>query len=124
MIPSALHVTRLPYKTIKDATSAELLASNIDIPHDALADFCQRNHIRKLSFFGSVLREDFGSESDVDILIEFELEAQSGLFELVVMRDELSLLLRRNVDLLTSGFLSKHFRQQVLDTAQLEYEKK
>ncbi|MBP7582561.1 MAG: nucleotidyltransferase family protein [Spirochaetes bacterium] len=93
---------------------------NISIPHDAIADFCARNRIRRLSFFGSVTRDDYSPESDVDVLVEFEPEAKVGLrfFE---MEEELSRLLGRPVDLNTPGFLSPHFRDQVIAEAEVAY---
>jgi len=95
----------------------------IAIPKAAIAEFCQRNYIRKLSLFGSVLRDDFGMESDIDVLVEFEPGAHVGYFELARMQRELAGLLGRKVDLLTPGALSKYFRQQVLETALPQYEK-
>ena len=71
----------------------------IPIDHDKLADFCRKHHIRNLSLFGSVLREDFGPESDVDVLVEFEPDEKLSLFDLVHMEEELSLLLGRKADL-------------------------
>jgi predicted nucleotidyltransferase len=94
----------------------------IDIPFDEIARFCEKHHIRKLSLFGSVLREDFRPESDVDVLVEFEADAHVG-WEFVGMQDELSEILGRKVDLNTAGFLSRHFRQKVLDSAQVLYER-
>lgn len=94
---------------------------NIAIDIKAIADFCQRNRIRKLSLFGSVLRDDFGQDSDVDLLVEFEPEAKVGLFGLTRMEMELSELLGRKVDLNTPGFLSKYFRDEVLAEAEIIY---
>jgi predicted nucleotidyltransferase len=91
----------------------------IPIPRKKLAEFCRRNHIRKLSFFGSVLRSDFGPQSDVDILVEFEQGHSPGL-AFFTMQDELSAILGRKVDLNTSAFISPYFRQQVQDEA-VEY---
>jgi uncharacterized protein len=93
----------------------------ITIPHDEIAEFCQRNHIRKLALFGSVLRADFGPDSDVDVLVEFDPEHIPGL-AFIHMQDELSSLLGRTVDLNTPGFLSPHFSQKVQDTALVLYE--
>lgn len=82
-----------------------------------IADFCRRHHIRKLSFFGSVLRDDFAPESDVDVLVEFERGAQVGLIALSGMEIELSGILGRKVDMNTEGFLSPFFRDEVLREA-------
>ncbi len=95
---------------------------NIVIPYQAVAAFCQRHHIRKLSLFGSVLRDDFRPDSDVDVLVEFE-EGYTPGWEFVSMGSELSEILRRKVDFLTEGFLSRHFRRKVHDLAQVVYER-
>ena len=69
------------------------MRAKIEIPNSVLTDFCRRRRIRKLSLFGSVLRDDFGPQSDVDVLVEFEPEARVGYFELADMEGELSELL-------------------------------
>jgi predicted nucleotidyltransferase len=92
----------------------------IDIPHDAIARFCEKHHIRRLALFGSVLREDFSPDSDIDVLVEFEPEHIPGL-AFFGMQDELSQILGRSVDFNTPKFLSRHFRQKVLDSAQVIY---
>jgi len=94
----------------------------IRVPRKKLEDFCKRNHIRKLAFFGSVLRDDFGPKSDVDVLVEFEKGKTPGL-ALFSMQNELSQILGRKVDLNTPGFLSKYFREQVMREAQVHYVK-
>lgn len=87
-----------------------------------LSDFCRRNRIRKLSFFGSVLREDFGPESDVDALVEFEPDAVVGFFALYDIEQELSRILGgRKVDLHTPGGLSRYIRDRVLAEAEVQY---
>jgi predicted nucleotidyltransferase len=93
----------------------------IDVPHGQLAAFCRRHRIRKLSFFGSVLRDDFGPESDVDVLVEFEDDARVGLISLSAMEIELGELLGRKVDLRTPGDLSRYFRDEVMQTAETLY---
>jgi len=95
--------------------------ARIDIPKEKLAEFCRRNRIRRLSLFGSVLREDFGPQSDVDVLVEFEPETRVGL-RFFTMEQELSTLLGRKVDLNTPGFLSKYFRDEVLAEAEVQYD--
>jgi predicted nucleotidyltransferase len=92
----------------------------IDIPRERIAEFCRKNHIRRLSLFGSVLRDDFRPESDVDVLVEFEPDQHPGLrfFEMEI---ELSEMLGRKVDLNTAGFLSKYFRDEVLAEAEVQY---
>ena len=94
--------------------------AKIDIPKDEIADFCRRNHIRRLAFFGSVLRDDFGPDSDVDVLVEFEPGHTPGL-AFITMQDELSNLLGRDVDLNTPACLSPYFRQEVLEEAEVLY---
>ena len=86
------------------------------------ADFCRRNHIRKLSLFGSVLRDDFGPESDIDVLVEFEAGHVPGFFRLFDMEEELSSLLGgRKVDLRTPEDLSRYFRDEVLAQSWVQY---
>jgi hypothetical protein len=94
----------------------------MQISKDEIRGFCQRNRIRKLAFFGSVLRPDFGSNSDIDVLVEFDPTTRVGFFELYDMEQELSHLLGgRKVDLNTPNSLSEYFRQEVLAAAQVQY---
>ncbi len=87
-----------------------------------LADFCQAHGIRRLAIFGSALREDFGPESDVDVLVEFTPGSAPGLLGVAGMEIELSRLFGvRKVDLRTPEDLSRYFRQEVLDTAEVQY---
>jgi predicted nucleotidyltransferase len=97
-------------------------AVQIKIPHQELVEFCRKNHIRKLAFFGSVLRDDFKPESDIDVLVEFEEGKTPGL-AFLGMQNELSEILGRKVDLNTPGFLSEYFREQVMREAQVQYVK-
>jgi len=90
------------------------------IPRDTIADFCRRNHIRRLSLFGSVLRDDFRPDSDVDVLVAFEPGHVPG-FAFVGLQEELSALLGRPVELHTAGFLSRYFRDRVLAEAEVLY---
>ena len=89
----------------------------IAIPKEEIESFCRRNRIRKLALFGSVLRDDFGPDSDVDVLVEFERGTRVGL-RFFALEQELSELLGQKVDLNTPGFLSKYFRDQVLAEAE------
>jgi predicted nucleotidyltransferase len=82
-----------------------------------LRDFCRKHHIRRLALFGSALRDDFGPESDVDVLVQFEEGHVPGL-AFFGMQEELSQILGRKVDLNTPGFLSRNFRDEVLTEAQ------
>jgi len=91
------------------------------IPKEPLAEFCRRNHIRKLSLFGSVLREDFGPESDVDVLYEVEPGHAVGL-EIMDMEEELSRLLGgKKVDLVNAKYLNRRLRDRVLAEAEVQY---
>ena len=95
-------------------------AAKIAIPQEKVSDFCRRHHIRKLALFGSVLRDDFRPESDVDVLVEFEPLRTSGL-AFFGMEIELSEILGRKVDLNTAGFLSPYFKDRVLAEAEIHY---
>lgn len=95
---------------------------HIEIPKDKIAEFCKRNHIGKLSLFGSVLGEDFRPYSDVDVLVEFEPGRGPGFFGLARMERELSVILGgRKVDLRTPQELSRYFRDDVLSSAEVQY---
>lgn len=92
------------------------------IPKDKIIDFCQRHHIRKLALFGSVLRDDFGPDSDIDVLVEFEPDHAPGFFRLFDMEEELSSLFGgRKVDLRTPEDLSRYFRDEIIARAQVQY---
>jgi predicted nucleotidyltransferase len=93
----------------------------IQVPHEAITDFCRRHGIRRLAFFGSVLRDDFTPESDVDVLVEFVPDRTPGLITLAGYQIELSDLLGRSVDMHTPGSLSRYFREEVLAEAKDEY---
>jgi predicted nucleotidyltransferase len=97
------------------------VAAMMPIPQRELADFCRRRRISRLSLFGSVLRDDFGPESDVDVLVEFEPGATVGYLELVDMEMELSALLGRKADVRTPKELSPYFRDEVLASAEPQY---
>jgi hypothetical protein len=96
--------------------------ARISIPKDRIAEFCKRNRVRRLSLFGSVLREDFGPDSDVDILVEFEPGTRMGLIRLSGLEIELGEIVGRKVDLNTPGFLSKYYREQILTEADVQYD--
>ncbi len=93
----------------------------IPIDNDRIAEFCRRNQIRRLAFFGSVLRDDFGPGSDIDVLVEFDPEARVGFFAIARMQDELSATLGRPVDLCTRKGLSRYFRDRVAREAEVAY---
>ncbi len=92
----------------------------LTISGDEIADFCRRHRIRKLAFFGSVLRDDFREDSDIDVLVEFEPGVSVGLHFFAIER-ELSELLGRKVDLNTPGFLGKYIRDEVMAKAEVRY---
>jgi len=94
---------------------------NIDVPSDRIAEFCRQHRIRKLAFFGSVLREDFDPSSDVDVLIEFEPGQTPGL-GFIRIQDMLTDLLGRQVDLVTFKSLNRRIRDRVLASAAVLYE--
>jgi predicted nucleotidyltransferase len=93
----------------------------IRVPRKKIAEFCKRNHILRLSFFGSVLHDSFSSESDIDILVEFDPNHIPG-FALIQMQDELSTILGgRKVDLVTPKFLNRRIRPRIEAEAEVQY---
>jgi len=96
--------------------------AHMPIPKERVTEFCRQHHIRKLSVFGSILREDFRHDSDVDVLVEFEPGHGPGFLRLVRMERELSTLLGgRKVDLVTEKFLNRRIRERVLASAEIQY---
>jgi uncharacterized protein len=93
----------------------------IEIPEKKLAAFCRQHGIRRLALFGSIVRGDFGPESDIDMLVDFEPGRVPGL-AFFAMQDELTTLLGRKVDLNTPECLSPYFRDEVLDEAKVLYD--
>ncbi len=96
------------------------MAVHVAAPSAELAAFCRRHHITKLSLFGSVLGDDFGPQSDIDVLVEFEAGYVPG-WDFFVLQDELSELLGRTVDLHTPEFLSPYFRAKAQAEAKAQY---
>jgi len=96
------------------------MAARIPIDRRQLADFCRQRHIRWLALFGSVLREDFGPASDVDVLVEFEPGHVPGL-DFFLIEEELSRLFGRRVDLNTPGFLGPELRERVLAESEVQF---
>ena len=94
---------------------------DIAVDDKTIAAFCRRHHIVKLSFFGSVLRDNFRPDSDVDVLVEFDRQHIPTLLEVAAMEDELSQLLGRKADLRTPEDLSRYFRDEVVATAKVQY---
>jgi hypothetical protein len=99
-----------------------MLSVHIDIPQDKIRAFCEKYPIRKLSLFGSVLRDDFRPDSDVDVLVEFEPGAAVTYLDMATIEMELAALIGHKVDLREPEELSRYFRQRVLDTAIVCYE--
>ena len=96
--------------------------AQVRLDQEQITSFCRRNHIRWLAVFGSALRSDFGPESDIDLLVEFEPDHIPGLLGIARMERELSALLGgRQVDLRTPEDLSRYFRRQVLEEAEVQY---
>ena len=95
--------------------------ARVEFPRQLLEEFCKKHQIRKLLFIGSVLRDDFDLYSDVDMLVEFEPDKVVGYLRLAAMEIELSEILKRKVDLRTLAELSRYFRQEVLDSAEVQY---
>jgi predicted nucleotidyltransferase len=95
--------------------------AKIWVPRDKITAFCQHNHIRRLSLFGSVLGDHFGSESDIDVLVEFESGQTVGLLRMARLERELSEIFGRAVDLRTPADLSRYFRAEVLESAEIQY---
>jgi len=98
------------------------MAAHIQTPKKALAEFCKRNHIRKLSFFGSVLRDDFRPDSDVDVLVEFHPGIPVGYLRLTQIEDELSIMLGgRRIDFVNHKYLNLRIKDRVLESAKVQY---
>ena len=96
------------------------MSPRISIDRERIAEFCRSHHIQRLALFGSALRDAFGPESDVDVLVEFAPGHVPGL-AFIAMEAELSELLGRKVDLNTLGFLSPYLRDRVLAEAEVQY---
>jgi hypothetical protein len=96
--------------------------SHVDIPRDRIAEFCRKWKVMEFSLFGSILRDDFGPDSDVDVLVSFDPTATWDLFDLVTMRDELMEVFGRAVDLVEKEGLRNPFRQRrILSTREVIY---
>jgi predicted nucleotidyltransferase len=94
----------------------------IDIPRERIETFCRRHGVKRLALFGSVLRDDFGPDSDIDVLVEFNPDARVGLLGLATMELELEQILGRRIDLNTPNSLSRYFRDQVLAEAEVQFD--
>ena len=98
-----------------------VMSSRISIDRDALSAFCRRHHITRLALFGSVIGDDFGPESDVDVLVEFQIGHVPGLKFVSIERELSSLLHGRRVDMVTPKFLNPRIRDHVLGSAEPLY---
>lgn len=97
------------------------MSLRIPVSQEQLSEFCRRHRIRRLSFFGSVLRDDFRPDSDVDVLVEFEPGHVPGL-AFFGIETELGKLLHRKVDLNTPGFISHRYRDKIVREAEVRYD--
>lgn len=97
------------------------MALQIKVDHDRIAEFCRRNAVRRLAFFGSVIHDDFTADSDVDVLVEFLPDAKVSLFDMARLENEFSEVIGRHVDLRTLQELSRYFRDEVAAEAVEEY---
>ena len=102
-----------------------MIKQNINLPRSQIANFCQRWHIRELALFGSVLRDDFGPFSDLDILVTFAPEANWSLLDHLRMEQELATLLSRKIDLFSRRAVEQSHnwmrRREILNTAEVVY---
>ena len=101
------------------------MTAHIAIPSDRIAVFCKRWHVAELALFGSVVRGDFGPDSDVDVLVSFDPGARHTLFDIVRMQDELSRVFGRKVDLVTRAAVegSRNYirRKAILESVEVVY---
>jgi predicted nucleotidyltransferase len=97
------------------------MSIRVEVDRERVAEFCRRHHIRRLALFGSVLRDDFGPESDIDALVEFEPGTYVG-FTIIDIEDELSQILGRKVDLVREKYLNRRIRDRVLASVEQVYE--
>ena len=95
----------------------------VNLTKEQIAEFCQKHHIKKFAFFGSILRDDFQPNSDIDILIDLDYSVPTGLMEIAGMEIELSKMIGRKVDLSTPEGLSDYFRDKVLTQTEVLYER-
>ena len=93
----------------------------IDFPEKEIAGFCRRNRIARLALFGSILREDFRPDSDVDVLVEFEAGHTVGMLRMAALERELSEMLGHKVDLRTAAELSRYFRDETVRGSEVQY---
>src|SRR5438132_328733 len=97
------------------------MSSDLSIDRDAVSAFCRSHRIKRLALFGSVLRDDFRPDSDVDVLVEFQPGHVPGLDFVSIEREFSGLLQGRRVDMVTPKFLNPRIREQVLTSAEPVY---
>ncbi len=116
------HLGRKPMEELGAMAQAQ---PRIDVSPEQIADFCRRHHVRKLAFFGSVLRDDFGPDSDVDVLVTFAGGSRRSLSDMIDIEAELEGIFDRKVDVLTRPSVERSrnyiFRQQVLQDVEPLY---
>ena len=100
------------------------MQTKVSIPKKEIEKFCKHNHIRKLSIFGSAIRNELRPDSDIDVLVEFESGYTVGFIRLSGMEIELSNILKHKVDLRTPAELSRYFRDEVVNSAEVQYAKR
>jgi len=98
-----------------------MISERVPVSYEVIAAFCQRHHIRKLALFGSVLRDDFRPDSDIDVLVEFQQNYTPGFMGITDLEMQLSEMFGQQVDLRTASELSRYFRRQVVETAEVMY---
>ena len=94
-----------------------MIYPQIEVPMDKIKDFCGKWKIKEFSFFGSVLREDFHSDSDIDVLVSFEETVSWSLYDIVAMKDELQAIFGRDVDIVEKGAVRNPFRRHSIMTS-------
>ncbi len=97
------------------------MLTNLHLDQASVTEFCRRHLLLRLAFFGSVLRDDFAENSDVDVLVEYSPEHVPGFIALAGMEEELSAILGRKADIRSAGDLSRHFRDEVVREALVQY---
>jgi predicted nucleotidyltransferase len=102
-------------------SSTVVSSTRINVPTEKIADICRRYRIAELSIFGSVLRDDFRPDSDVDLLVEFQPDARVGFIELGRLERDLENLFGRKVDLITKRSVRPELRDEILGSAQVLY---
>lgn len=98
-----------------------IVQGRINVPYEPVVEVCRRHHVRELALFGSVLRDDFRDDSDIDVLVDFEPDASIGFFELARLQRDLSAIFGRNVDVVLKQGLNPVIQKAVLESAEVLY---